>query len=150
MYVHASYRAPTKPVLDEARRKSIAQELAANFEAEIRNPLKDIPRAELLKDVEAFRRDYNLPEDSLVYLRKGAIVAQNPAGFEDEPEIDEADKLALREEVTRRWHHPKPLYFTIILNSIAAAVQGWDQVSEIVVSNSRYPEIETDTYSFFP
>jgi len=33
----------------------------------------------------------------------------------------------LREEVTHRWKHPKTLYFTIILNSIAAAIQGWDQ-----------------------
>jgi hypothetical protein len=33
----------------------------------------------------------------------------------------------LREEVTHRWKHPWALYFTIILNSIAAAIQGWDQ-----------------------
>lgn len=42
--------------------------------------------------------------------------------------LDEAEKQALREEVTRRWKHPWPLYYTIILNSIAAAIQGWDQV----------------------
>lgn len=128
VHLHGS-RTPKKSDLDSARRKSIVEELAANFEGEIRNPLKGISRAQLLEDVAAFRLSYGLPEDSLVPLRKGAIVAQNPAKFEDEIEIDEADKLALREEVTRRWHHPKPLYYTIILNSIAAAIQGWDQVS---------------------
>lgn len=30
-------------------------------------------------------------------------------------------------ERDHRWHHPKILYFTVILNSIAAAIQGWDQ-----------------------
>ena len=29
--------------------------------------------------------------------------------------------------MTHRWRHPRILYFTIILNSIAAAIQGWDQ-----------------------
>ena len=114
---------------DEERRKSIVQALAANFEGEIRNPLKDISRAQLLKNVAEFHRDKGLPEDSLIHLRKGAIVAQNPAGFESEEDLDENDRQTLRDEVLRRWHHPWPLYYTIFLNSIAAAIQGWDQVS---------------------
>jgi len=60
-------------------------------------------------------------------LRKGALVAQNPAGIDEIEELDESDRIALREEVTHRWKQPKPLYFTIVLNSIAAAIQGWDQ-----------------------
>lgn len=121
-----------EPVLDSARRKSIVQALAENFEGEIRNPLKDIPRAELLENVVAFQRKYGLPEDSVPFLRKGGLVAQNPANFENEEELDEADRAALREEVTRRWKHPWPLYYTIVLNSIAAAIQGWDQVSSSI------------------
>ena len=116
-------------VPEEERRKSIVQTLAANFEGEIRNPLKDISRAQMLKNVAEFNRDKGLPEDSLTFLRKGAIIAQNPAGFADEEDLDENDRQALSEEVLRRWHHPWPLYYTIFLNSIAAAIQGWDQVS---------------------
>lgn len=70
-------------------------------------------------------------------LEKGALVAQNPAGFESISEVNgknvaltEEEKQALREEVTNRWKHPWPLYYTIFLNSIAAAIQGWDQVSK--------------------
>src|SRR6266545_4477629 len=63
----------------------------------------------------------------LPLLRKGAFVAQAPHMFGSIPELDEADRDLLRSEVTRRWRHPKMLYFTIILNPIAAAIQGWDQ-----------------------
>jgi hypothetical protein len=60
-------------------------------------------------------------------LRKGAVLAQNPGQFETLPELEENDRIKLRDEVLHRWRHPKILYFTIILNSIAAAIQGWDQ-----------------------
>jgi hypothetical protein len=61
-------------------------------------------------------------------LRKGALAAQSPDAIDQIFELDETDRQLLREEVSHRWKHPKVLYFTIILNSIAAAIQGWDQV----------------------
>ena len=85
-----------------------------------------IPRVELLQDVENYAQTNGLM-DILPMLRKGALVAQNPLGIEDIPDLDEPDREALRNEITHRWKHPKTLYFTIILNSIAAAIQGWDQ-----------------------
>lgn len=109
----------------------VAKKLAAlndSTEGEIKNPLIGVPRDELLQRVADFQTAKGLPEDILPLLRKGALVAQNPAGFEELKDLDEADKEALRNEVTHRWRHPKALYFTIILNSIAAAIQGWDQV----------------------
>lgn len=60
-------------------------------------------------------------------LVKGALVAQSPALFEELEELDENDRTALREELTHRFKLPRTLYFTIILNSVAAAIQGWDQ-----------------------
>lgn len=79
-----------------------------------------------MQDVEDFAREKDL-EDILPLLRKGALVAQAPDQYDSMPELDDAEKQNLREEVTRRWKHPAILYFTIILNSIAAAIQGWDQ-----------------------
>lgn len=60
-------------------------------------------------------------------LIKGALVAQSPARIDSITELDDEDRRVLREEVTNKWKHPRILYFTIILNSIAAAIQGWDQ-----------------------
>ncbi|UPL03409.1 hypothetical protein LCI18_014343 [Fusarium solani-melongenae] len=101
--------------------------LTENVAGEIRNPLKGIPRDQLLKDVAEFQRDKGLPDDTLPLLRKGALVAQSPADFEALEELDEEEKEALRQEVTHKWRHPRSLYYTIFLNSIAAAIQGWDQ-----------------------
>lgn len=83
-----------------------------------------------MRDVENYAQEYNLT-DILPLLKKGALVAQSPRDFENIPELDENDKQALRDEITYRWRHPWALYYTIILNSIAAAIQGWDQTGKI-------------------
>ena len=92
----------------------------------IKNPLVGIPKDQLLLDVEQYAQEHNL-NDILPLLKKGALVAQSPGDIETIPELDEEDRRVLREEVTHRWKHPWALYYTIILNSIAAAIQGWDQ-----------------------
>ena len=83
----------------------------------------------MIADVESFAEEFELQE-ILPYLIKGALVAQSPANIDRISELDEEDRRVLREEVTHKWKHPKILYFTIILNSIAAAIQGWDQTGQ--------------------
>ncbi|KAI7287072.1 MFS transporter [Hortaea werneckii] len=110
---------------DAIRKQSVAA-MTQNVTGEIRNPLLDIPREQLMADVESFAERHGMSEH-LPLLRKGALVAQSPADFENIPELDDADRDALRTEITHRWKHPWALYMTIVLNSIAAAIQGWDQ-----------------------
>lgn len=117
---------------DETERKKSIAELTQNLEGEIKNPLRGIPKAELLEQVTTYQKAHGLPDDILPLLHKGALVAQNPALFETIEGLDDSEKQALREEITHRWKHPWPLYYTIILNSIAAAIQGWDQVSTCI------------------
>ena len=92
----------------------------------IQNPLAGIPRATLLRNVEDFARDANMLDD-IPLLQKGALVAQDPPAFESIDELDEIERDALRNEVLHKWRQPVALYFTVILCSIGAAVQGWDQ-----------------------
>ena len=66
-------------------------------------------------------------QDMLPLLKKGALVAQDPPAFEQIAELDEVERDALRNEVLHKWRQPWSLYFTVILCSIGAAVQGWDQ-----------------------
>ncbi|KAI1850572.1 hypothetical protein JX265_004282 [Neoarthrinium moseri] len=104
-------------------------DLNTNLEAKIKNPLKGIPREQLMKDVEAFAHEKDLVE-YIPLLRKGALVAQDPANAEniDGPEaLDEVEKAALRFEVEHKWRMPWRLFLTIATCSIGAAVQGWDQ-----------------------
>ncbi|KAI1499591.1 sugar transporter-domain-containing protein [Biscogniauxia marginata] len=104
-------------------------DLNANLEARIKNPLKGIPREQLMRDVEEFANKKGLTEH-IPLLRKGALVAQNPNDFEDidgEEALDESEKRALIDEVIHRWRMPWRLFLTIATCSIGAAVQGWDQ-----------------------
>lgn len=94
----------------------------------IRNPLQGIPKEALLEDVELFANENGL-QDILPLLRKGALVAQSPRNV-DAIDLTELEREELHLEATKRWRHPRILYFTIILNSIAAAIQGWDQTGE--------------------
>ncbi|KAJ5737206.1 Major facilitator superfamily domain general substrate transporter [Penicillium malachiteum] len=100
--------------------------MSHNVTGEIRNPLEGIARDQLMADVQAYAQQWDLL-DILPELQKGALVGQNPAAAESLSELDSADREVLFIERTRRWAHPWPLYYCIILNSIAAAIQGWDQ-----------------------
>jgi hypothetical protein len=114
------------PVLKDHQEK--LADLTENVAGEIRNPLRGIPREQLLDDVTNYHHGQALREEILPLLKMGALVAQNPAQFEQLADLDEEEKHVLREEVTHRWKHPWALYYTIILSSVAAAIQGWDQV----------------------
>ncbi|KAH7370583.1 MFS sugar transporter-like protein [Rhexocercosporidium sp. MPI-PUGE-AT-0058] len=103
--------------------------LNLNLEGRIQNPLAGLPTAFLLREIDEFARKRGLM-DVLPLLRKGALVARDPSGYEDisgEEALDDAEIEALRDEVLHKWRQPKALYYTIIICSIGAAVQGWDQ-----------------------
>lgn len=53
-----------------------------------------------MAQVEAFAREQGM-EDVEPILKKGALIAQNPRGFESMSELDEADKAVIRRETTR-------------------------------------------------
>ena len=92
----------------DAMRKSSVVAMTDNVTGEIRNPLVGIPKGELLADVDRFAEEYDMMEQ-IELLRKGALIAQHPADFENLAELDEEDRAVLREEITRRWKHPKQL-----------------------------------------
>lgn len=79
-----------------------------------------------MRDVDQFAADHNLV-DIVPLLKKGAIVAQDPDNFENFKQITEDEKQHIRNETLHKWKHPAALYYTIIICSVGAAVQGWDQ-----------------------
>ncbi|RMZ68121.1 d-xylose-proton symporter [Pyrenophora seminiperda CCB06] len=124
--VQEQHERKTSVLEDAQTRKERLARLTANVEGEIRNPLVDLTKAQLLSNVASFAHAHNLSSVEPLLI-KGALAAQSPALFEEIAELDEADKTALREEITHRFKLPRTLYVTVILNSIAAAIQGWDQ-----------------------
>lgn len=85
-----------------------------------------------MSNVQEYASDHGLL-DILPLLRKGATAGQNPNAALNPvkngsvSELDADDREILFVERTSRWKQPRALYYTIILNSIAAAIQGWDQ-----------------------
>ncbi|CAF9916300.1 MAG: hypothetical protein HETSPECPRED_002817 [Heterodermia speciosa] len=101
-------------------------DLNRNIEALIENPLAHLTPEQLQRDVRAFARSKGL-EDHLDLLKKGAQIAKDPRYFETIPGVTDEEKQALRDEKSHRFRQPFALYLTIIVCSIGAAVQGWDQ-----------------------
>lgn len=60
-------------------------------------------------------------------LTRGALVAQDPANFDTVESLQDDEREALRNEVLHKWRQPRAMYVTVILCSVGAAVQGWDQ-----------------------
>lgn len=92
----------------------------------ISNPLADIPYDTLMRDVEQFAQEKELT-DMVDLLKKGALVAQDPTRFEQIETLTDVEREELRLEHEHKWRHPLALYVTIIICSVGAAVQGWDQ-----------------------
>ncbi|KAL4252611.1 major facilitator superfamily protein [Abortiporus biennis] len=97
-----------------------------NVNAKLANPLEGIPQVQLMADAAHFAKVHGLGHLELTF-QKGALIAQNPPGFETIDLLDEDDKAVLRREITHRWHQPWQLYYLVILCSLAAAVQGMDE-----------------------
>ncbi|KAJ9627842.1 hypothetical protein H2203_003060 [Taxawa tesnikishii (nom. ined.)] len=100
--------------------------LNSNKDAKIKNPLAGIPYERLMSNVDEFAQTHGLT-DIATELRQGALVAQDPANFETVEGLSDSDKEALRDEVIHKWRQPRAMYMTVILCSVGAAVQGWDQ-----------------------
>ncbi|KAK0554663.1 hypothetical protein OC846_001997 [Tilletia horrida] len=98
----------------------------ANTEGILQNPLYGISREKLFQKVEDFAREKKL-ESEVDLLKKGALIAQNPADFRSLDILSEEEKNFIQHEYEHKWSHPLTLYVTIFLCSIGAATQGWDQ-----------------------
>jgi len=97
-----------------------------NVSGRIQNPLAGISHDLLMSQVAEFA-ERNLLSEHTALLQKGALVAQDPARFEQVEGLTDVEVEALRDEVIHKWRQPYAMYFTVILCSIGAAVQGWDQ-----------------------
>ncbi|KAK2757377.1 hypothetical protein FQN53_008449, partial [Emmonsiellopsis sp. PD_33] len=111
------------PSPDDAERGTQEKiNLNSNLSAKIKNPLANIPKGTLMRDVAEFSDQHGL-NDILPTLQKGALIAKDPPNFENIEGITDDEVDAIRNEVLHKWRQPRPLYFTIILCSIGAAVQ---------------------------
>ncbi|KAK0523978.1 hypothetical protein OC835_006078 [Tilletia horrida] len=98
----------------------------ANTDGALHNPLHGLTREQLFAKVEQFATEKNLVSE-IDLLKKGALIAQNPADIRSLDILSDEEKNQIEHEYAHKWHHPLTLYVTIFLCSIGAATQGWDQ-----------------------
>ena len=94
--------------------------------ASIENPLSHLTPEQLQRDVRDFARRNGL-DAHLELLERAAQIAKDPQFFEAVPGVTETEKHALHDERHHSFRQPRALYLTIVICSIGAAVQGWDQ-----------------------
>jgi len=105
--------------------KMTPDQLRANINAKIANPLAGYSHSELSTMGEEFAKKYAIgDEDDIRAFRIGAILAQDPNRHAEVNGINEEESATLSREISHRWSQPKLLYLVIILCSTCAAVQG--------------------------
>jgi hypothetical protein len=101
------------------------QQLRANINAKIANPLAGFTREELYKKGEAYAREHQMGEDEDIRaFQIGAQLAQNPNRYDDVQGLTDEERAVLSKEISNKWSQPWLMYLVIILCSTCAAVQG--------------------------
>src|ERR1700685_3871996 len=107
---------PTLPPMEVkeegARSEMLGRMDQTALNAMLENPLALKSREAVIRDARAFAHEFGMGEDE-DYFVKGALVARNPDDFENIPQLDDEDKIALREEITHKWRQPFTLYFLV-------------------------------------
>lgn len=101
--------------------ENIRNRPADNLNVVFENPLANVPRDQLLKDVEDFCQKYNLMEH-VDDFRKGALVSQNPAAAMDLTELTDEEKNILLREHTHKWHQPWELYWLVSKSRLSEVI----------------------------
>lgn len=100
-------------------------QLRANINAKIANPLAGFSQDELSRKAEEYVRQYQIgDEEDIRAFRLGAILAQDPNKYGSVEGLTPEEEQALEKEITHKWSQPKLLYLVIVLCSTCAAVQG--------------------------
>ena len=100
-------------------------QLRANLNAKIANPLAGFSHAELSAKGEEYVRKYQIGDDEDIRaFRLGAIVAQDPHKHSSVEGLTTEESDALEREISHKWSQPSLLYLVIVLCSTCAAVQG--------------------------
>jgi len=114
---------------DQVRKSSLtAEQLRANINAKIANPLAGFSHNELSEKGEAYVKKFQIgDEEDVRAFRLGAILAKDPNRHAEVDGITAEEGAVLAKEISNRWSQPKLMYLVIILCSTCAAVQGMDE-----------------------
>lgn len=126
-YAGNSPQEPTEKIKETSTDAKGIINLDQKLTTVIENPLAGLSKEQLLKNVQVFVQEKNLPQEDLPLFERGALAAQNPTDYETIEGLTIEEKTALDDEFDHKWKQPKMLYLSVLLCAIGACVQGWDQ-----------------------
>jgi hypothetical protein len=98
-----------------------ADQLRANINAKIANPLAGYSHAELAQKGEEYARSNTVGNDEDIRaFRLGAILAQDPMRHAEVDGLTAEEKAVLEKEIDKKWSQPRLLYLVIVLCSTCA------------------------------
>jgi hypothetical protein len=113
-----------------------ADQLRANINAKIANPLAGFSHAQLAQKGEEYVRTNNVGnKEDIRAFRLGAILAQDPNRHAEVDELTTEESEVLSKEIAKKWSQPRLLYLVIVLCSTCAAVQGMGESRSFQSSN---------------
>ncbi len=96
-------------------------QLRANINAKIANPLAGYSHAELAQKGEQYSRSNTVGNDEDIRaFRLGAILAQDPMRHAEVDGLTAEESAVLSKEIEKKWSQPRLLYLVIILCSTCA------------------------------
>lgn len=109
-----------------------ADQLRANINAKIANPLAGFSHDQLAQKGEEFVRSNQVGnEEDIRAFRLGAILAQDPNRHAEVDGLTAEESAVLSKEIEKKWSQPRLLYLVIVLCSTCAAVQGMGKLASL-------------------
>ena len=99
--------------------------------------LNDLSQSAIFEDAEHFATTHGLSTYTPLF-QKAALLIQGSTSSSQNPSLTLTELTALRHETTHKWRQPKMLYFTFLVCSLGAVVQGWSQTG-INGANLSFP-----------
>jgi hypothetical protein len=116
-----------------------ADQLRANINAKIANPLAGFSHDQLAQKGEEYVRANNIGDkEDIRAFRLGAILAQDPNRHAEVDGLTPEESAVLSKEIEKKWSQPRLLYLVIILCSTCAAVQGMGESRPFASSNLEF------------
>jgi len=115
----------SNPPFDRKTSVTAGDKARRNVNAKLANPLAGYSHPELEEMGAEYATKYQLGDQSDIRaFRMGAVLAQDPAKYDECRGLAEEELQILRKEFESRWSQPRLMYLVIVLCSTCAAVQG--------------------------
>lgn len=117
---------PRQPSWKTHRESLTAAERARRtLNAKLENPLAGLSHAALMRRGGRYARKNMIgDEEDIRAFELGAVLAQDPEGYERVEGLTAEEMEVLRREFENKWSQPRLMYLVIVLCSACAAVQG--------------------------